>query len=133
MQNTEKNKGFAALFIVILVSAAALIMAQNSAFLGIGELDSGFVYGKAETAFSVADGCMESAFSQLRKNNNYGNGGTINISVLGGSCIINISQSGNDRTISVEGISGDYHRKIESDVTVGQRQVVVNSWSEVSN
>ena len=128
----QKNRGFAALLIVVIISVSALIMVKNSAYLSLGELDLGFMFSKKGQALSVVDGCMESTLSQIKEDPNYGLSGTINLATLGGFCTIEISDTLDDRTISVVGGVENYYRNIESNITISAGNIIVNSWEEKS-
>jgi hypothetical protein len=125
------SKGFAAMLTIIIISTAALIMALNASFLGLGELDLGYTASEGGSAFYVADGCMQATLERIRKDTSYGVGsGTINLTVPSGSCTIDIADSGNDRTITVLGTAGDFNSKIEVDLTLSGNVIAVNSWEE---
>lgn len=128
------ERGFAALFTIVVVSAAVLIMAYSASLLGLGELDLGYTSQKGNEAFAIADGCMEEALRRLRLNSSYA-GETL--TTINGSCIISIETSGSDRTITVTASTTDAHyKKIEANVTLSSDTlpvITVNSWSEESN
>jgi len=131
-KNVRGSRGFVALFLVVLIGAAALILAYNSAFLGLGELDSGFSAGEGQAARIFADGCVEETLERIRQDANYGIGqGDILLSASGGSCIIRIENpGGNIRNILVEGMIGDYTRRIEADVSVAAEVIAIMRWEE---
>ena len=128
----EDQKGAAALLVIVIISAALLIMAYNASLLGLGELDLGYTFGRGEEAFSVADGCMEEAFLRIHFDINYGVGaGDINLTVSNGSCIIQVADiGGSQRKITVLGTSGDYNKKIESEIVLNGNFISVNKWEE---
>lgn len=126
--NTQQ--GIAALFTVIVISAAALMMAYGASLLGLGELDSGYTMQKGEEAFWVADGCMEEALGQFRLNSAY-TGGALTVS--NGSCIIGVTSFGSSRTIVVTGTSGQFNKKMQAGITLpasGAASIIINSWQE---
>lgn len=130
----QKNRGFSALLIVIIVSAAALIMSQNSAFLSIGELELGTDYTNGQNSLAVTEGCLESTMSEIRKNSNYGLSGTININILDGVCQIDVVDGGGgNRTIIAVGTKNNFSRSIEVQLTVSNRSITINNWQEISN
>ncbi len=132
--NTKKqNKGVAILIVVVVISAAALIMALGSAILGVGEADSGYTASRGGEAFSLADGCMEEALEHLRIDNAYVGG---IITTTDGSCTISITGGGASRTVTVFGSTIDlYNKKIQATITLTSvnRSLVVNSWQELSS
>lgn len=131
----DKNRGVAALFVVIVIAAAAFMMAYGSALLGIGDLDMGYIQSRGHEAFAYADGCLEEALRQLRYNISY-TGGTYQLS--NGSCVILVTTAGSTRTISVSGnTGGQYSKHIQVTVTLGGDAVsgttiTVTSWQELS-
>ena len=78
-QTVKKERGVAALVVIVLVGAAALLFVQGSALLGLGELDLGYTSQKGSEAFSVADGCMEEALQRMRLSTSY-TGGSLDTS-----------------------------------------------------
>lgn len=136
MFNFEQNnqKGLVALVTIVIVSVAALVMALNASYLGLGELDLGYTSSEGGEAFYVADGCMEETLERIRKDTNYGVGaGTINLTVENGSCTIDVLDSGSDRIITVLGTSGDFNKRIEINLTLSGNVISINSWEEKDN
>jgi len=131
----QKSEGFIALFTVLIVASASLIMAYSAFVLGVGELDLGYTSQKGEEAFSVADGCMEESLRRIKLNTSYGVGsGAINLTTSNGSCIINVVDLGsNQRRITIEGASAEYNKKIESVITLNGSVISLDSWSEKNN
>ena len=128
-QGTQKERGVAALVVIVLVAAAALIFVQGAALLGLGELDLGYTSQKGSEAFSVADGCMEEALQRMRLNAGY-TGGLLNVS--NGSCTITVTGS-NPYTLMVLGTTGNYNKRIEAAITLSGNVITINSWEELSN
>lgn len=126
----NNQQGVAALLTIVIISAAVLIMAFTASLLGLGELDLGFTSQKGGEALSAADSCIEEALRRLRLDSNY-SGGTLNVG--NGSCIINITANGNDRTITAESTIGDYHKKIQAEATLSGSDTAINSWQELDN
>lgn len=125
-------RGAAALIIVLTIGAVALIMAGSSAKLGIGEMRQGSTYEVGSRAFSVADGCMEEALGRLRKDASYGLSGAVYLSVLGGSCTIEVADIGSapeKRRITSAGTLGNSEKTIEAEATITDT-ITVNSWLE---
>lgn len=123
------NKGAAALFTVIIVSATVLIMAYSASVLGLGELELGYTSQRGAETFHLADGCMEEAMRRLRLDTNYT---TSTLNLDSGSCIITVSGAGSNRTIVVNSTVENYNKKIQSDVTLNGNVITVDSWEELS-
>ena len=127
-KSIKKNQsGIAALLTVVIVAAATLIMAYSASLLGLGELELGYTSQKGAEALSAADSCVEEALRRLRLDSNY-SGGTLNVG--NGSCIMNITANGNDRTIAAESTIGEYHKKIEAQIALSGNVITINSWEE---
>jgi hypothetical protein len=125
----EAERGVAALVVIVVVGAAALVLVQGAALLGLGELDSAYTSQKGSEAFSIADGCMEEAFERMRLSTSYA-GGSLNVS--NGSCTITLSGS-NPYTITVLGTTGNFNKKIEAVISITNKIITINSWQELSN
>ena len=124
----NNQSGVAALLVVIIISAAVLVMAYSASVLGLGELEMGYTSQKGGEVFILTDGCAEEALYRLRLDSNY-SGGALNLSQ--GSCIIDIVALGDDRIITVTGTVDDYNKKIEVGITLAGNVVTINSWQEI--
>lgn len=133
LKKKNRQSGLVALLAIIIISAASLIMVLNASSLGLGELDLGYTASEGGTAFYVADGCMEEALERIRKDTSYGLSGTISLTVSNGSCTIDISDSGDDRTVTVLGTSSDFNKKIEVGLTLAGNVITINNWEEKDN
>ena len=129
MKNTGE-KGMVALLTVIIIGAATLIMALSSSLLGLGELSLGYTASKSSVVMAMTDGCLEEALYQIKLNSSY-TGGTLVLDE--GSCIINIVPTGDNRIVTVTGTIGNYHKKIEVNLTLSGEQIIINSWKEKDN
>ncbi len=121
------TRGIAALLIVIIISAAALIMAFSASMLGIGDADMGFTAQKGNQALALATGCAEEALRRLQMNDTWP--GTT-LSLTDGSCIINVSSSGNNRTLTVLAGVDNFNKKIMVTAIVSSSLVTISSWQE---
>jgi uncharacterized protein YdiU (UPF0061 family) len=123
------SQGFAALFTVVIVSAAALTMALTASFIGFGELDSGYTNDKANETLSLADGCMEEALTRLRTESGY----LGEMLALGnGNCTITVVTLSGVSTISVVAqTTGGYSKNLEAVVSKIGRTLSVISWNEI--
>ncbi|MFH1522566.1 MAG: hypothetical protein ABIE43_01960 [Patescibacteria group bacterium] len=127
----DSQQGLAALFIIVILTAAIFIMAYSASLLGLGELDMSYTAQKGAEVFSIADGCMEEALHRLKIDLGY-NGDSLNLG--SGSCIISVETNENIRTITITAnIDEKYYKKIQSNVTIDNREITVNSWEEKDN
>lgn len=125
------NQGVAALFTVVIVGSAALLMASGAVLLGIGELDRGFTAQQGAEAFAFADGCVDEALERLRLDSSYTGG---SITVQNDSCAISVSTpGGSERTIVVIGnVNNTYYKTVQVEVTLGG-VITIDSWQELSS
>ena len=126
----KKRTGMAALFVVIIIGAAALIMTLSSSFLGIGELESAYVGEKGNEALSLSEACAEEALRRLRMDDAFSSS---SLNFDNGSCTITVTTDGFDRTIDVLGVVDNYYRRIEVSSTISGTTVTVNGWQEKDN
>jgi|SRR3989344_2986557 len=131
----KRKSGIAALFVVVVLGAASLILAMSATFLGLGEIEEAFEATRGGRAFSIADGCLEDTLERIRENPNYD--GSIPPTFADGSCTIIVTSSGPQRTVAVEVTSGNYKKKVQAAVTLtidGTTGVVLymnmDNWSE---
>lgn len=136
MTNVSRStiqKGVAALFVVIVVGAAAFLMAYSTTLLGLGELDAGYIDATGGEVFAFTDGCVEEALRNFRLNQNY-LGGTLSLD--NGSCGILVEASGEARTLTVTGTQGNFSRILEAVVALSGDEtsgtiITINSWREL--
>ena len=128
----KSPSAIAALLTILIVSSVALIMAYTASILGLGELDMGYTVQRGSESLSVADGCMEETLRRIQLNTNYGVGeGSLNLTVSNGSCIIEVTDLGNNqRRVVVNSMSGDYYKLIQVDLTLNNNLIVIDSWEE---
>ena len=126
---TNNKAGIAALFTVIVIGSAALLMAYGAVMLGIGELEVGYTSSRGGEAFALADGCIDEALERLRVNGSYSGG---ILTLPNGKCDILVTPSGIQRTITVTStINNTYYKKLQAVVTVGSA-ITIDSWLELS-
>ena len=124
--NTIKDtKGQAMLLVIIVLTAAALVIGVNVLYAGLGDLDMGFTYQCGEEAFALTDGCIEESFRHLQLDPNF-SGGTMNLG--NGSCIINIVSNASLRTIYATSTVNNCSHPIETNITLENNQITVNTW-----
>ena len=134
-QYANKEQGVAALLTIIIVSAATLIMAVATSFLGLGELELGYTSQRGGEALSLAEGCLEETLRRTRLDVNYSANTTTTLTISNGSCIIYIERSGLNATTTVLGTvtGGDYNynKKVRATYTLSGNVITLDSWNEV--
>src|SRR3989344_6188908 len=118
--NDPRNSGLAALFLVVVVSAVALMMAYGAMMLGLGELDMGYTHQKGEEAFAITDGCVEETLRRIKMDSGYGLGaGVITLALTDGNCEVVVTEPAvNERQINVTGWVEEYYKKIMLEITL---------------
>ena len=136
-RNIYNQDGLAALMVVIIVSAATLIMAYNTSLLGLGESEMGFASQKGGEALAVAEACSEEVLRRIKIDSEYGVGvSDIELLIGDNSCIININKNLNNRTIAILGTAGKFKQKIEIGITLSgpeNEKITLNYWQEKNN
>lgn len=123
----EKQKGAAALLTVLIIGASSLVMAYTASQLGWGELEMGYDNYRGKQTLSLAEGCANEALQRLKFDPSYGGD---NLSLGSGSCIITVTESGNDRSIAVTATAFDYTRELDINITLDNGDIIINSWQE---
>lgn len=124
------SKGFTALLIVLIITAAGLTMATSAVWLGVGGMELSQTWQGADQARQVAEGCAENALERLKFDNNY-NGETLSGS--GQSCIITISKTGSPltaATLEIIGVKGNYQQTISISLEAAGDKFTIISWQE---
>jgi len=120
-----------ALTSMLIISAIALGIAVSVSLLGVDEVKSSADFKNGQLALLVSKSCVEEALFRLKDDSSYG-GGTLNVG--NGACNINVSGTGEDRTILVVGqISSvsDYTKQVQVITKLSGDAVNVISWSEI--
>lgn len=124
------KRGMAALFTVIIISAAALLMAFGASMLGLGEMDMGYTAQKGQQSMSFVNGCAEESLRQLQLNANWP-GQALNLNE--GSCIIEVVRDENSYNITVFGTVDSFVKKLQVLAIIDNGIVSTTSWQEVEN
>ncbi|MFA7245256.1 MAG: hypothetical protein WC070_03705 [Candidatus Magasanikbacteria bacterium] len=122
------KRGMMAVMLILIVGATALILALSAVRLSMADLQMEFTKNQGGQAFSVAEGCLEESLRKLRIDTSY-TGETLNLTT--GSCIISVTQSGNDRTITIVGSVNEYTQTLEANITLNGNVITLNSRREI--
>jgi len=124
----KQQSGMAAIFTVLVISAAALIMARSAAFLSMNSLDTAFVIDKEREVEYLTEGCVEESIRRLQLNHNYT--ATDLVWMLGdNSCKLTVGGVDPSYLIDVVGTVGDYHKNIRAELSINNDQIIINKWS----
>lgn len=122
------QKGMAALFTILVIGAAALIIARSATFLSIGSLDTTFIIDKEREVEYLTDGCIGESLRRLQLDRNYVATNFV-LAQDNGSCSVTVSGSGYDRVINAIGTVGSYNKKITAELTIDDNnQIIINTW-----
>ncbi len=127
----QKNKkGAAAIFTIVIIGAASLIMVKSVAFLSLSSLEMVDISRNSESVAYVTEGCAEEALRRLMTDNSYVVTDN-NFSYGDGSCVLNVSQGGGDVTIESVGTLNSYVKKINIELTISDEEIDINKWESV--
>lgn len=128
----KNKKGAVALISVVLVSAAAIIISRGLSFLTLSEVDAGVSLDNGKTADYFANGCVEETIRRIIIDNDYA-ASNFTLENRNDYCIINVSASGNERTILAQGIHNEYSKTIEAVIDITGEEINIISWQGVEN
>ncbi len=126
----KNQKAFAALLTIIIIGAAALVIGLTATILGLGDLEMAYDSQQGEETFSIADSCIEEALRRIRLDSAY-TGDTLSLG--DGSCIIGVTGTDPNRTVSVTSTMGNYYKKLQVGITITGYSITIDSWQEVEN
>lgn len=127
----KNQKGYAILLIVLILSAASLIIVTSLLIWGFYFNKTSLDLEKSKQALGLADACAETALQQIRDDENYA--GTDNISLGEGSCEYVVSGTSPNKTIQATGTSDTTIRKVLITTDQIDPQINISSWQEVNN
>ncbi|EKE06822.1 MAG: hypothetical protein ACD_18C00266G0003, partial [uncultured bacterium] len=124
----NNKRGIMALMMVLIIGASALILSLSASKLVVNDAQNSFTNKKGGESYSIVDGCLDAALQHLRLDTSY-TAETLNLST--GSCIISVSSSGNDRTLTITGTVDEYTQRLQANVTLDGNVITLNSRSEI--
>jgi hypothetical protein len=125
------DKGYAVLFVVIIINAAALVIVTSIMIWGFYFHKTSLVNQKSSQARNIADACAEIALMDIWGNQNIS--GSYSASIGEGSCTYSISGTSPNKNIQVEAIVDDIHRRLEVDIDQVNPDINISSWQEVAD
>lgn len=131
----KNQRGFIAFTSLLVVSAVALAIAVSISLLGITEASTSLGFKKGQEVLKIAEGCAEEALLRLRDDATYDlDGAEVSLPGLDGSCTMDISDTGANRTIDITAtISGppQYVKKLQITAKRAGNSINITSWQEV--
>lgn len=127
--NSQKNRGFSTLLIVILLGGVVLSLTLSLSTSNVWSIRSSVDYKNANIAKSLVNACAEVALEAMRENNSYT--GTGNVALNNNSCTYTVSNTGgSNRSVTVSGTVSGVTRKL-SITTSSFNPLTIASWQEI--
>lgn len=128
MNQLSTQKGFMAISVVILISAAVLIIATTVALVGVGEAQSSLSINKGESNLSLVEGCAEDYLLKIRSNPTYTASA---ITRPEGTCSIVINSGNPNWDVIISSTDLNFKRKVQLKFTRGLNTITLTSWKEI--
>lgn len=136
MRATRPPKGIVALLTVLIVMAVLLSIGLTISAIGQNEIVLSGIVQDGETAFAIADACVEDGLERLKADGAYASSA---FSLDGGECVVTVTNlGGNDRLVRGQGSYVNEIRMIDANVTLkfntagDAKKVTINSWLEAN-
>jgi hypothetical protein len=132
MSIPSSHTGFILLISILMIGAIASAILSSLLLLGISANQVSLSVKESTQAFAGARGCAEVAMLKLRQSPSYAGNEFLTLGT--GQCeILPIGGIGNNnRSVCIEGTSGEAMRRLEVAVNQVLPQTTVYSWQEVS-
>ena len=129
IQRYQSKKGYIALLSVLVLGAVAASLAF-SLFAGSGRSDALIATEVNLRARGYAESCAEEALENIRTTTSYT--GTNTLSWSAGSCTATVAAgTGENRTITVTGLSGGSTQHLTITLTAINPLLVISSWQDL--
>jgi hypothetical protein len=136
-KNTQKNKGFLVLTMVLLVCAVVMIVSAGSLFRSINDANEGTDSERALKAWSTVNACGEYALAQIAPLSGwteYTGDGQLEVGEDLNICYIYpIEDSEGSKIINASSTVSDFTKKISIKVATNTPKVIITSWEEVAD
>lgn len=121
------RKGVVALVTLLLVTLSIVVFSLSIGFLSMNQNQIILDQSQSSRLFGYADGCMEEAYTKVRRLSTY-TGETLPVDDV--SCVIAVAISGSNRTITVTATRGNYTRSLRSVISLSP-SFSITSWQEI--
>ncbi|MCD4761649.1 hypothetical protein K8R32_01700 [bacterium] len=128
MKNIQQEKGLSTLLVVVIIGAALLIMAKNISLSGVDEAAMAYTHDKSYEVLALAEGCAEDTLRHILINSDY-EAVDNELVVSNGTCLINVSKTGNEYTISILAEINEYNRALSVQVQKIDDELTVIDWN----
>lgn len=127
LQFKGPRKGVVALVTLLLITLSIIVFSLSIGFLSINQNQIILDQSQSSRLFGYADGCMEEAYTKVRRMDTY-TGETLAVDDV--SCAIVVGISGSNRTITVTATCANYTRSLRSIVSLSP-SFSITSWQEI--
>jgi len=124
----QKQQGFIAISMVILLVALVIAISTTVALLSIGEAESALTLTNGESTLDFVEGCTEDALLKARASASYTGG---NITQPEGTCTVSVAKAGSTWTLTVSTTATVYVRTIQVVITYDGYGDTITSWKEI--
>lgn len=121
------RKGVVALVTLLIITLIIVVVSLGIGTLSINQNQIILDQSQSSRLFGYADGCMEEAYTKVRRLSAY-TGETLPVDDV--SCVIAVTISGSNRTITVAATKGNYTRSLRSVVSLSP-SFSITSWQEI--
>lgn len=116
-----------ALVTLLIITTAIVIFSLSIGFLSINQNQIILDQSESSRLFGYTDGCMEEAYTKIRRLGTY-TGETFLVDDV--SCIIAVTSSESNRTVTVTATRGNYTRSLRSVISLSPT-FSITSWQEI--
>jgi len=127
----HNNQGMAAIFTILVVGAASLIVARSVSFLALTRLDSSVLLDKGEEAAYLTEGCAEEALRRIELNHDFLPNG-LSFVHGPGECVVTVVSNGNQRSLDIYGNLGNYHKRIQIELDIDNDVLNIARWQNLA-
>lgn len=121
------RRGVVALVTLLIITTAIVIFSLSIGFLSINQNQIILDQSESSRLFGYTDGCMEEAYTKIRRLGTY-TGETFLVDDV--SCIIAVTSSESNRTVTVTATRGNYTRSLRSVISLSPT-FSITSWQEI--
>lgn len=125
--SNTKSRGMAALYVVLVISGASLLIAKSLSMTNLKSLDAHVLARNGRNAENIANSCANDMLERLRRDWSYT---ALNESLEFeiGSCIINVREIDIDKEIEVTSTFGQASKKVKLSVYLDGEKIKVREW-----
>jgi hypothetical protein len=127
----KNEKGMAAVFFVILITAASLIMIKSVGMINLDILEATDIINNGQRIEYLAESCAANYLLKIRDNKNYQVVNDV-IVLEEGSCEVNVNKNVSLTEIDIIFNMGDYNKRLKIEVDLSGEELVINEWNFIN-